>query len=1238
MVYTCEDPELPFKVEVKLTAPFYPGEEKLSGAPFFYIDINVVNTGTSPVDGEFLLVRPHQDDDIGAEAPQALAGAWSGYKFTSDYTYSEASNVLPGQTQSVFTATEALAVDDGTDFNWHYGDITDTSWVWGSPSGYPLPYPQKVYTFHPRGYSGADWSFGLGAGASDSRTLVLSAFVDEPVLKVLNDYTYRFLYSEPSGAALTSVEDVTDYALGTEKVSILEKTEFFDSILGGDYLEGFNEDYRRLAAVSFQGYLINTWWCYNSLGERWFSVWEGNCQFHSTVDVEYNTAWFYQYFWPELLGTTLEEWTGFEKSNAQGIYLSHDIGRYAHVYTQTYPHDMPVEENTNWLLMAYSYWKQQGDAAFITDQAINIRQYAEFILACDTDGDGMPDVNTANTIDQGSPSVQTARNQTYLGIKSLTALQAAMEMAQAWPVPDAGLLEACRERIVLINHTLQNRSWMGDHFRVCDDPGVSAEEAEAYSLYASNGMLWVLSSSLNAGLDQVNLEHLRTDLASADTETMRLYGNVHSSVNNENEWVSQNIWRDAIALYLGVEDWGEGQSERVTNYWNLEKLFATRENGSFWDAMDYYGDYRFNGASEAISLGMRSGEEAEKYLEEGNLDYGGVRGASASPSAIYSQSLGYYPRGISCLSLLSAVGGLRLDRVSDSLFYQGNPGYGKVPVFSCADWDNADPDVRIPVLQFDSSGSLTGTVNDSLLPSTPRQYQELPLTELKVEPATITPDGDGDDDQARVTFTSPTGVYPDTAEILQNSTVVGEVSRSDGAYTWDGRDDLGQVMAEGVYGVRFEATATADGRFTPATEATIGVNTVISGPSRTWYLAEGYTGQNEYVGDFETWVLVQNPNDSPTDLTLTLMQPGGAVTTNTFTATAESRLTISLDSILPASECSVKVESELEVVVERAMYFKQREAGHASIGVKSPATSWYLAEGYTGGSFDEWILIQNPGNSEAVTTLYLRPQEGSQVEREYLIAAHSRQTIHVDDILEDAQVSAEVEANIPVVVERAQYLNNYLAGTGTIGARSLSYQWYFAEGYTDGGFEEWVLVQNPHDIYAHVRMDFVEPDGGRTTMDYTVPPRSRHTVAAHDILPGRELSVFIASDLPVVAERAMYWGDRIEGHATIGTPAPNPGWCFAEGYTAEGFEEWILVANPGTDTCQVEFIFMFPDGTTSNFTDEVGPQTRYTLNVKEKVGEREVSIRVAASSRVVVERAMYFNSRSGGTSTIGALY
>jgi hypothetical protein len=244
----------------------------------------------------------------------------------------------------------------------------------------------------------------------------------------------------------------------------------------------------------------------------------------------------------------------------------------------------------------------------------------------------------------------------------------------------------------------------------------------------------------------------------------------------------------------------------------------------------------------------------------------------------------------------------------------------------------------------------------------------------------------------------------------------------------------------------------------------------------------------------------------------------------------------------------------------------------------------------------------------------------------------------VDEILEDSQVSAQVSASVPVVVERSQYLNYYLAGTGTIGARNLSYQWYFAEGYTGEGFEDWLLVQNPGLSTAEVTMEFVEPDGTRTIQEYEVSPRSRYTIPAHELLPDKEISVFITSDQPVVAERAMYWGDRVEGHATIGTPAPNPGWCFAEGYTAEGFEEWLLVANPHPDPCQVEFTFMFPDGSSASRVVEVGAWTRYTLNVEDEVGKREVSIRVTASDRVVAERSMYFGSRSGGTCTIGALY
>ena len=54
------------------------------------------------------------------------------------------------------------------------------------------------------------------------------------------------------------------------------------------------------------------------------------------------------------------------------------------------------------------------------------------------------------------------------------------------------------------------------------------------------------------------------------------------------------------------------------------------------------------------------------------------------------------------------------------------------------------------------------------------------------------------------------------------------------------------------------------------------------------------------------------------------------------------------------------------IIVERAMYLDTSEgfygAGHASAGVTTPSTDWFLAEGAT-GFFDEFILIANPNSA-----------------------------------------------------------------------------------------------------------------------------------------------------------------------------------------------------------------------------------------------------------------------------------
>jgi xylan 1,4-beta-xylosidase len=689
ITYTCHDPSLPFQAAVTLKAPFYPEDVKLSTAPFFYLEIEVSNPGESEVQGEILLARPHKDDNVGKDSPRSLKGS-RGYKYTGRYTYGQESHVNEENNSGYFEFWEALAVDEPSSVNWHFEDIAETGWMWDSPPEYPQPRPFLVYSFIPRGYSGFDSTFVLDGNASQTITAVLACHTAEGVLEVRGEKGNRFLYNNPAGPNLGSVDAVVDYALGSERPSIEEKTAFFDTVLSDAYLSPLPQSGQDLAAVALQNFIINAWWCYDNWGREWFSVWEGEpYMYHSSIDVEYTNAFFYLSFWPDLLGKLLREWVTFEKELEEGKCLSHDMGVEHWVNGMAYPHDMPVEENSDYILLLYSYWKNTGDTAFMRDHFPHAREYTEFIFRCDTDGDGLPDIHVDNTIDQGSVAVQHARNQTYLGVKALASYRAASEMARAQEPPDEGFIFACEDRVGLINRTLEQKLWLGDHFAVCDDPDVPQAEREAYSLYASNGLLYLLAAGLDPALTAENIERFRQDIANAAARTSRRYGYVHTSVDNENQWVSQNLLRDALGYWLEVPGWAPGQADRLTRYWELQHYFATMKSGGFWDVCAY-----------------NPGREER---------HGSMRGPFL-PEYAYDQSLGYYCRGVAFMTLPAAKARLRLDRTAGYLLY--NPAYapGRVPVFACADWGAEDPGERIPVLVFDGGGNLQETLNPHLLP------------------------------------------------------------------------------------------------------------------------------------------------------------------------------------------------------------------------------------------------------------------------------------------------------------------------------------------------------------------------------------------------------------------------------------------------------------------------------------------------------------------------------------------
>ena len=87
--------------------------------------------------------------------------------------------------------------------------------------------------------------------------------------------------------------------------------------------------------------------------------------------------------------------------------------------------------------------------------------------------------------------------------------------------------------------------------------------------------------------------------------------------------------------------------------------------------------------------------------------------------------------------------------------------------------------------------------------------------------------------------------------------------------------------------------------------------------------------------------------------------------------------------------------------------------------------------------------------------------------------------------------------------------------------------WYLAEGATDGGFETWVLVQNPGAAPAHV--DFtLNTDAGEVKppelQGVEIPAGSRRSFNLGNYVTSYNVSTKVeSSDGLVICERAMYW-------------------------------------------------------------------------------------------------------------------
>jgi len=325
---------------------------------------------------------------------------------------------------------------------------------------------------------------------------------------------------------------------------------------------------------------------------------------------------------------------------------------------------------------------------------------------------------------------------------------------------------------------------------------------------------------------------------------------------------------------------------------------------------------------------------------------------------------------------------------------------------------------------------------------------------------------------------------------------------------------------------------------------------------------------------------------------------------------------------------------------ERAMYWNDRNGGHCVAGVTSPSDTWYLAEGVTGGGFETWVLLQNPGDTTANVNVTYMNANGELAGPGLQMGPHTRATVNVADVLpNDMQVSTEVTSDQPVIAERAVYWNGRQGGTCATGINKPGDEWYMAEGSTGGGFETWVLLQNPGNEAANINVTYMNAEGLQPGPPVQLPAGSRASISVADTLPDdMQVSTRITSDKPIVAERAMYWNNREGGHDEIAVDYPKFHSLLAEGATDGGFESWILIQNPGVTDATVYVTYLTGEGPVERQPLEVKAGQRVSINEFDDVGANyQVSARIFSTAPVAVERSVYWSNRAEGSCSRGFL-
>lgn len=294
----------------------------------------------------------------------------------------------------------------------------------------------------------------------------------------------------------------------------------------------------------------------------------------------------------------------------------------------------------------------------------------------------------------------------------------------------------------------------------------------------------------------------------------------------------------------------------------------------------------------------------------------------------------------------------------------------------------------------------------------------------------------------------------------------------------------------------------------------------------------------------------------------------------------------------------------------------------------------FFAEGYTGLGYHQYLSLLNPTTKTLRTQVTIYRANGATRLVPLRLAPLTRRTLDVNAIAPRMSTALRVEADGPVVAERAQYHGN---GQIVGGAALPSTHWYVAEGYVGGGFVDGLRLFNPNDVPARITIAAYGSHGSKRLSHRVVPATTRLNVSLDDVAPPGGTALEVQGSVPIVVESVVRAGDSSGPSGAMAVSTPSRLWYFPDGSTAHGSKEYISILNPNGVTTVVHFHAVTAEGYQPALTIHVRPHARAVFVVQGLIHRPKMAAIVGADHPIVAQEVRY--TPSGALSVVnGAPY